>query len=83
MTTEKQQTDYYLSTEGYTFRYRKDKYDPFTTHVEMFKEGVIVHKQMSESKNYGVYMNHHDVVNTLEALIMLNQLDPTGLKQII
>ena len=75
--------EYHLSTEGYSFKYRPDRYDPQTTHVEMFKDGKLVHKMMSESVRYKVKMNHLDVINELEAAIQLNELDSTGLKQIV
>jgi hypothetical protein len=76
-------TKYYLSTEGYSFMYREDRYDKNTIHVEMFRDGEKVHKQMAKSINYGVDKTHHQIINELESKIMLNQLDPTGLKQTV
>lgn len=35
---------YWLSTGRYKFSYRKDRYNPNTIHVEMFFDGVVVHK---------------------------------------
>lgn len=75
--------NYYLSTDGYRFTYRQDKYNPSTIHVEMFKSGEKVHKQIAASDTYGINKDHHEVINELESKIALNQLDPTGLKQII
>lgn len=73
---------YHLSTDGYSFSYRHDKYNPMTIHVEMFNDdGEIVHKQMAYSVDYGVNKSHHDIINELEVKIMLKELDPTGLKQ--
>lgn len=72
---------YHLSTDGYTFKYRLDRYNPMTVHVELFKKGEVVHKQMAKSKDYNVDLTHHQIINTLEALISLNELDATGLKQ--
>lgn len=74
---------YWLSTDGFTFRYRKDRYNPMTVHVELFKNGDVVHKQMAKSADYGVSKSHHEIINELEAKILLNQLDRTGLKQTV
>lgn len=75
---------YHLSTEGYSFSYRQDKYNPMTIHVEMFNDaGEKVHKQMAESKDYGISKSHHEIINELEVKIMLNKLDKTGLKQTV
>lgn len=72
---------YYLSTEGYQFRYRTDRYSASTTHVELFKDGNLVHKQMAKSLSYGVDKTHTQIINELESKVALNRLDPTGLKQ--
>lgn len=74
-------TTYRLSTDGYSFRYRQDRYNPNTIHVEMFNNGDLVHKQMATADRYGIDKNHHEIINELESKITLNQLDPTGLKQ--
>lgn len=79
----KTNTTYYLSTDGYNFKYRPDRYDPTTIHVEMFKEGNLVHKQIAHSELHKVSFDHHQVINQLEAKISLGELDPTGLKQIV
>lgn len=68
---------YWLSTEGYSFRYRNDRYNDKIIHVEMLKDGVVVHKMQAQDSK------HHDVINELEARITLNDLDPTGLNQFI
>lgn len=74
---------YYLSTEGYQFRYRIDRYSATTTHVELFKDGNLIHKQMARSFGYGVDKTHTQIINELESKILLNQLDSTGLKQTV
>lgn len=76
-------TNYYLSTEGYVFRYRTDRYDPTTTHVELFKAGEVVHKQIAKSARYGIDHSHGQIINALEAKITMGHLDPTGLKQYV
>lgn len=82
MKTQSEYKKYWLSTEGYSFHYRPDRYNPqMMTHVEMFKDGNVVHKICS--KGYGKEMTHHEVINALEVAIQLNQLDPTGLKQLV
>ena len=74
---------YHLSTEGYSFKYREDRYDRHITHVEMFNDGNVVHKIISSSIRHKVEMSHGQVINALEAAISLNELDPTGLKQVV
>lgn len=74
---------FFLSTDGYSFHYRQDRYSRNTIHVEMFRNSEIVHKQMAQSITYGVDMSHSQVINELEAKITLGQLDPTGLKQVV
>lgn len=83
MTDFKLDTFYYLSTDGYKFKYRRDRYTSSTIHVELFKDGAIVHKQMAVSVDYNINWSHHAIINTLEARIAFNELDRTGLKQII
>lgn len=73
---------YYLSSDGYSFKYRRDKYSPMLIHVEMFKNGKVCHKQIS-SGGYGIDLTHSQIINELEAKISLKQLDPTGLKQTV
>lgn len=73
---------FFLSTDGYKFKYRHDRYDRQLIHVEMFKDGEIVHKQIAYG-GYGVSLTHAEVINLLEAKITLNTLDATGLKQIV
>lgn len=75
-------TFYYLSTEGFKFKYRLDRYDRFITHVELFNQsGQVIHKEMAHSLRYNISKSHHQIINSLEARITLNELDPTGLKQ--
>ena len=70
---------YFLSSDGFSFKYRVDRYNPNMVHVEMFHSNNVVHKICA--KGYGRKLQHHEVINALESAIQLKELDPTGLKQ--
>lgn len=70
----KQTQQFYLSTEGYYFIYRQDKYDPLITRATLFN---IVGNKVDDirvSAGYGQKeKTHFDVINEFESKITLNK----------
>ena len=68
---------YYLSTEGYYFMYRPDKYDHEVLRATLY-EDKNNNKQLSDvrvSEEYGVPMlRHHQVINYFESQITLGRI---------
>lgn len=62
---------YYLSTEGYYFKYRKDKYDSSKIRADLYDEKTDnILKDIRVSAGYGLnHRSHHDVINAFEVFI--------------
>lgn len=69
-------TPYYLSTEGYYFKYRADRHDPLIIRATLYKEGTKeVVADIRVSEGYGrPAKSHHGVINHFEAEITLGRI---------
>jgi hypothetical protein len=68
-------TTFHLSTEGYCFRYRPDRYNPASVRAELFKRstGHTLHTITVWSADHKIDMSQHDVINTFEAKLLLDE----------
>jgi hypothetical protein len=72
------QTDYFntysLSTDGYTFKYRPDKYDSDCIRADLYKGENLV-SSVRVSAGYGLpHRPHHNVINFFESEITLGRI---------
>lgn len=63
---------YWLSTEGYYFMYRPDKYNPEALRATLFDKSD---KQLDSitvnNKDYGIKLNHTQVIDRFEVMVTL------------
>lgn len=68
---------YYLSTEGFYFEYRADRYASGCIRAELFRtngEKVLRSELNVLYEQYGIYLAHDQVINYYEAKISLGEI---------
>lgn len=67
---QEQHRKYHLSTEGYYFKYRPDKYNQEALRADLFdtKDNQLESITVKNS-DYGINMSHTDVINRFEVMV--------------
>jgi hypothetical protein len=64
---------YWLSTEGYYFQYRPDKYDSFIDRATLYdiRNNIIDDVRVTGGRNDGADLTHFNVINHFEARLQM------------
>lgn len=66
---------YHLSTEGYYFKYRPDKYNPEALRADLFdtKDNQLKSITVNNS-DYAINLSHTDTINRFEVIVSMTDI---------